>query len=145
MKFLHKKKTLLTLFFILIIIRTLTWTSYNEKFISEENAPKAFITQYTNNDVTVILPKSQIRLANAKFNNNLNWTIMGILNSFLIWELILSQFNILNILIIDRRKRIIQLITRYLEGGKYKDSPKLRLDLSHIIGSNYIRFYECSL
>jgi hypothetical protein len=91
---------------------------YNSpKFVSKERMPRTQFVEYASNNASIILQKLQF-----EFEKGVDSHVNGILSIFAAWKVILASLFALNLLIIDIRKRIITLITRYFEGSKYKDS-----------------------
>lgn len=117
MKSLNRRKVFLIVLAICIIFRTLNFTYQNSlKKISHGRSPLRISAEYDNNNSTIIFQKLQLG-----FENDLNSNSNGMLSILVAWKLMLASLFVLKILIIDKRKRIITLITRYFQGGEYKE------------------------
>ncbi len=115
MKSLYKRKVFLVLLFILVIYRTLTFPYYNSpKSILNEKSPRAQSIEYSDGVATFSLVQK------LQFQEGVDSYINAIFIILVTWKFILASPFLLKILIIDKRKRILALITRYFEGSKYK-------------------------
>ena len=116
MKSLYKRKIFLILLFILVIYRTLTLPYYNSpKSIFNEKAPRTQSIEYSDGVATFSL------VQNLQFEQGVDSYINDVFIILVTWKFILASPFLLKILIVDKRKRILTLITRYFEGSKYKD------------------------
>jgi hypothetical protein len=118
MKSLYKRKLLLIILFLLIIFRTINLLYYNSpKSVSKGRSQRILSIEYAANIASITFQKLQF-----EFEHGANLHMNGILSIFSTWKFILAALFVLKALLIDRRKLIITLITRYFEGSKYKDS-----------------------
>ena len=113
MKHLYKRKFFVIILFMLVLFKTLNLSYYNcPKFLPMEKASRILFIKYSANTTLVILPKLQL-----EFYQGINPHINSTLCLFVTWKFILVALLVLKVLIIDVRRRIIELLTSYFEGG----------------------------
>lgn len=118
MNHLYKRKLFIIMLFIFILFRTLNLHYYSSpKSLSKEKPSRLLFIKYATNTAPVLFQNLHL-----DFNMGTNLNLNGILIVFVTWKFILASPLVLKPLIIDTRKRIIELLTSYFEGGKYKVS-----------------------
>jgi hypothetical protein len=117
MKVLYNRTFFLNMLLILFISRSVYFPyHYFEKTTLREGTPKVLFIKTAAHASSAIIRSSHFR-----FDHGLNSHINGTLVVFAAWKFILSTLLELKLPILDKRKRILTLITRYFEGSKYKD------------------------
>jgi len=118
------RKLISTLLFTFIIFKTISLpkVSRYQSTQTEEKPSITFIKEKSNS--TPILVQKQQLDYELSIYPNLNPTC----SNFIKFEIRIEPLFILIVLIIDRRKRIIGLLTSYFEGNKYKDLHPLYLN-----------------
>jgi hypothetical protein len=117
MKCIYKRKLLLILLLILITFRSFNLPSYSySKLVSKTNSEKFLFIEYGNHAVPVLLQRIHFDIE-YELGSDSN----SIITIYLAW-IFITNFIKLKVLLLDRRKLIIALMTSYFEGSKYKYS-----------------------
>jgi ATP-dependent phosphoenolpyruvate carboxykinase len=117
MIYLYRRKKFLLVLFLLIIIKSCNLSDYNLlKLNINENVSKSAFKENDTSSISIILRK-----AHFEYEDNVGTNDNNTSNLYTISKFVFLALFILKVLITDRRKQILVLITRYFEGSKYKD------------------------
>jgi surface polysaccharide O-acyltransferase-like enzyme len=117
LKYSYKRKFILILILILITFRSFKLPSYSyPKLISKASSQSTLFIEYGSNDVSALIQRVHFDI-----NYEASSDAKDIISIFLPWVLITTLLK-LGILLLDRRKLIMALMTSYFEGSKYKYS-----------------------
>lgn len=117
MKCLYKRKLLLILLLILITFRSFNLPSYSySKLVSKTNSEKILFIEYGSHAVPVLIQRLHFDI-----EYELGADTNSIITIYLAWISIIILLKSI-VLLLDRRKLIIALMTSYFEGSKYKYS-----------------------
>lgn len=117
MKYLYKRKLLLILLLILITFRSFNLPSYSySKLVSKANSEKFLFIEYGNHAVPLLLQRIHFDIE-YELGTDGN-SIITIYSAWIFIAVLIKS----KVLLLDRRKLIIALMTSYFEGSKYKYS-----------------------
>ena len=116
MKCFYRRKKILVVLFLLVVIKSCNLSDYNLlKLNINENVSKSVFKENDTTSICIILRK-----AHFEFEDTVGTDDNNTLNIYTISKFVFLTIFILKLLITDRRKQILVLITRYFEGSKYK-------------------------
>ncbi len=116
MRYFYNRRLFISILFILLVVCT-TFLPNNDFSLnhSDDKTPQFQLLRNNFSDVSIMIPKTP-----NKLSYNVNSDINSIFKIYETSKFVLALQLALQVLIIDRRKQIIALITSHFEGGKYK-------------------------